>query len=137
MMVMLPMMFAARKLDGEDPNIVFMLRCAYGAIQTLIILSALYVYMVASKISSSGVKDEEIYVSPPASVRCVALRCDTLRYVTSSACYLYLYLHLHSNACLEKFWTRLLLFCSVAMDVFCLFILKWYDSICVCIDGLI
>jgi hypothetical protein len=67
MMVMLPMMFAARKLDGEDPNIVFMLRCAYGTIQTLIVLTALYVYMVASKIATSDVKDEEIYVSPPAS----------------------------------------------------------------------
>jgi len=63
---MIPLMLAARKLDGEDPDVVFMLRCAYGAVQGLILLAVLYVYMVATKISKSKLKDEEIFVSPPA-----------------------------------------------------------------------
>lgn len=62
---MLPLMFAARKLDGEDPNIVFMLRCSYGAIQAMIVLAVLYIYMVAKKISTSSLKDVEIFVPPP------------------------------------------------------------------------
>lgn len=62
---MLPLMFAVRKLDGEDPNIVFMLRCAYGSVQLLIMLAVLYIYMVATKLSKSKLKDEEIYVAPP------------------------------------------------------------------------
>lgn len=68
MIVMIPLMLAARKLDGEDPDVVFMLRCAYGAVQGLILLAVLYVYMVATKISKSKLKDEEIFVSPPAQV---------------------------------------------------------------------
>jgi len=65
MMIMLPLMFAVRKLDGEDPEIVFMLRCSYGIVQSFIILAVLYIFMVATKLSKSEVKDEEIYVSPP------------------------------------------------------------------------
>lgn len=65
MMIMLPLMFAARKLDGEDPNIVFMLRCSYGIVQSFILLAVLYIFMVATKLSKSAVKDEEIYVPPP------------------------------------------------------------------------
>lgn len=65
---MLPLMFAVRKLDGEDPNIVFMLRCAYGSVQLLIMLAVLYIYMVATKLSKSKLKDEEIYVAPPPNV---------------------------------------------------------------------
>ncbi len=68
LVIMLPMMYAVRKLDGEDPNVVFMLRCAYGVVQGLILLAVLYIYMVAKKISESKVKDEEIYAAAPPSV---------------------------------------------------------------------
>jgi len=65
-MVMLPLMFAARKLDGEDPDIVFMLRCSYGVIQLCIVLATLYCFMVAKKIGAiSSLKDIDIYVPPP------------------------------------------------------------------------
>lgn len=62
---MIPMMIAFRKLDGEDPSIVFALRCSYGIIQGLILLAVLYVYLAAVKISKSPRKDDEIFVSPP------------------------------------------------------------------------
>ncbi len=62
---MLPIMFAARKLDGEDPNIIFMLRCSYGIVQCLILLALLYMYMCAVKISQGKYKDDEIFVPPP------------------------------------------------------------------------
>ncbi len=75
LMIMLPLMFAARKLDGEDPNIVFMLRCSYAAIQTCIVLATLYLYMVAKKISaSSALKDVDIFVPPPPQVSLNELR---------------------------------------------------------------
>lgn len=65
MFVMLPLMFAARKLDGEDPNIIFLLRCSYFSIQGMILLAVLYVYMCATKLNQGKAKDQEIYVSPP------------------------------------------------------------------------
>jgi len=66
MFVMLPLMFAARKLDGEDPNIVFMLRCSYGTVQFLIVLASLYIFLTAKKLSDSRkFKDMKIYVLPP------------------------------------------------------------------------
>jgi len=55
-------MLAARKLDGEDPNIVFMLRCAYFSIQSLIFLLCVYIYIKAS----AKDKDEEKIVYIPA-----------------------------------------------------------------------
>ncbi len=66
MFVMLPLMFAARKLDGEDPNIVFMLRCSYGTVQFLIVLASLYIFLCAKKISEiEKFKDMVIYTAPP------------------------------------------------------------------------
>ena len=70
------MMYAVRKLDGEDPNIVFMLRCAYGVVQSLILLAVLYIYMVAKKISESKVKDEEIYTAPAPNVSEIVAGCQ-------------------------------------------------------------
>lgn len=63
--VMLPLMFAVRKLDGEDPNIVFMLRCSYCTVQFFIMLSAIYIYLTAQKLSMSKYKDTIIYTMPP------------------------------------------------------------------------
>lgn len=65
MFVMLPLMFAARKLDGEDPNIVFMLRCSYCTVQSLIVLAVLYIFLTAKKLSESRFKDVTIYTAPP------------------------------------------------------------------------
>lgn len=68
LLIMAPLMYGVRKLDQEDPDIIFMLRCSYTIIQFLIILSVLYVNMVASKISKSKMKDKEIFVPPPPQV---------------------------------------------------------------------
>jgi hypothetical protein len=68
MMIMLPLMFAARKLDGNDPNIVFLLRCSYFTVQFFIVLSSIYIYMTAKKIAANKkLKDLLIYVPPPPS----------------------------------------------------------------------
>lgn len=65
MFVMLPVMFLARKLDGEDPNVVFYLRVAYACIQTLSVLMVLFTYFQATKVKGDGV----VYVPAPAVVR--------------------------------------------------------------------
>lgn len=66
MFVMLPVMLAARKLDGENPDIVFMLRCVYGGMQAVAVLVVLFIYAKATAAAkekgNAGVK---IYVSPP------------------------------------------------------------------------
>lgn len=68
MMIMLPLMFAARKLDGTDPNIIFLLRCSYFTVQTFIVLAVIYIFMTARKIAAHPkLKDVVIYVAPPAS----------------------------------------------------------------------
>lgn len=67
MFVMLPVMLAARKIDGENPDTVFMLRCAYGAVQSLIVLLVAYIYISSRSVSSGKDKDRLIYV-PPAPV---------------------------------------------------------------------
>jgi len=65
MFVMLPVMLAARKLDGEDPDVVFMLRCAYGVVQTLAVITTLFIYMKASAASKDKANAVKIYVPPP------------------------------------------------------------------------
>jgi len=45
MFVMLPVMLAARKLDGEDDNIIFLLRCCYGVVQSIAFLVVLAIYV--------------------------------------------------------------------------------------------
>ena len=68
MFVMLPVMFLARKLDSEDPNIVFYLRVAYGCIQVVNVLIVLYTYLQAQKVKA----DRMIYVPPPPVVSLAA-----------------------------------------------------------------
>jgi hypothetical protein len=65
MFIMLPVMFLARKLDGEDPKIVFLLRLAYGVVQTICALIVLFTYYKATQVKSMQL----IYVPPPAMVR--------------------------------------------------------------------
>jgi len=63
---MLPLMLAARKIDGEDPNTVYLLRVAYGTIQLCCALLVIYVYIQASAVAAKGIGGV-IYV-PPAAV---------------------------------------------------------------------
>ena len=65
---MLPVMLAARKLDGEDPNIVFLLRCIYGGVQTIALLLVLFVYHRASAAAADATNNVIIYVPPPPQV---------------------------------------------------------------------
>ena len=74
MFVMLPVMLAAMKLDGEDPDTVFLLRCAYGTVQAVIVLLVAYIYISSQAVSNGKDKDRLIYVPPPPVVSglCVA-----------------------------------------------------------------
>eukprot|EP00567_Pseudictyota_dubia_P016130 CAMPEP_0197436172 /NCGR_PEP_ID=MMETSP1175-20131217/3644_1 /TAXON_ID=1003142 /ORGANISM="Triceratium dubium, Strain CCMP147" /LENGTH=350 /DNA_ID=CAMNT_0042965397 /DNA_START=247 /DNA_END=1299 /DNA_ORIENTATION=+ len=65
MFVMIPVMLAARKLDGEDPNVVFLLRCSYCTVQFLIFLFVAYIYIQSTAISTGAGSDRTIYVPPP------------------------------------------------------------------------
>ena len=66
--VMLPVMLAARKLDGEDPGTLQMVRIAYGVVQTVCVLCVLWTYVKASAVQNPAT----IYVPPPPQV-CVLL----------------------------------------------------------------
>jgi len=64
--LMLPVMFAARKLDGEKPETVFLLRCTYGALQLVILAITVAVYLKAAKLAAGGKdRDRVIFVAPP------------------------------------------------------------------------
>lgn len=76
MFVMLPVMLAARKLDGEDPNIVFLLRCIYGGVQTIAFLLVLFVYRQASAAAADATNDVTIYVPPPPQVSASEISVD-------------------------------------------------------------
>jgi len=61
--VMLPVMLAARKLDGEDPKIVNLLRMAYGAVQACSVVLVLFAYVRATATAEKA--QGTIYVPPP------------------------------------------------------------------------
>lgn len=65
--VMLPVMLAARKLDGEDPNVVYWLRVAYATIQAACALVVIYTYIQASAAAGKN-QGGIIYVAPPPVV---------------------------------------------------------------------
>lgn len=73
MFVMVPVMLAARKLDGEDPNVVYWLRVAYFSVQSLMILLVAYTYIQATTIASKPGNDRTVYIPPAASVRVIFL----------------------------------------------------------------
>lgn len=59
-------MYLSRKIDGEDPNIVFLLRCTYGTVQLLCILGILYVIRTVQKVCNSPwMKTCVVYVPSP------------------------------------------------------------------------
>jgi len=75
MFVMLPVMLAARKLDGEDPSTVYMVRVAYAAVQTLCVLIVLWTYWRATTQLSKN--PTVVYVPPPPQARslCCCFGC--------------------------------------------------------------
>lgn len=66
MFVMVPVMLAARKIDGEDPNIVYWLRISYGVVQTLCVLFVIYTYLTAQKVAPK--QNGIVFVPPPPQV---------------------------------------------------------------------
>jgi hypothetical protein len=63
---MLPVMLAARKLDGEDPKVVNLLRLAYGGVQVCCVLLVLFTYMRST--AAAEQVQGTIYVPPPPQV---------------------------------------------------------------------
>lgn len=62
MFVMLPMMYLSRKIDGDDPNMVFYLRCAYGTVQAIILTFTIFCYLKAQKLAGKENSEKTIYV---------------------------------------------------------------------------
>lgn len=73
MFVMIPVMLAARKLDGEDPNIVHMVRVAYGVVQLVCFLLVGYAYVQAT-LAAKGLPEGKIYIPQAAMVRSITRR---------------------------------------------------------------
>lgn len=67
MFVMIPVMLAARKLDGEDPAIVKLLRISYGVMQLVCVVAVLYTYYLARAIATTQYQDRVVYVPPAAA----------------------------------------------------------------------
>lgn len=61
--IMAPLAFAVRKIDAEDPQQIFILRIAYGVVQTICIIIVAYTFIKTSSMSGKG---GTIYVAPPA-----------------------------------------------------------------------
>lgn len=66
MFVMIPLMLAARKIDGENPNTIMLLRVGYAAVQFVIVCCISYIYLQASKMESTPEGKKIVYISPPA-----------------------------------------------------------------------
>lgn len=75
MFVMLPVMLLARKIDGEDPNVVFWVRLAYGVVQAITLAIAGYTYIQVSTCSN----EKMVYVPPPPVVSMQRLLSDSLK----------------------------------------------------------
>jgi TRAP-type uncharacterized transport system fused permease subunit len=71
LMIMVPVMLAARKLDAEDPNVVYWLRIAYGGMQALCVMVVVYTYIRARALPSDAdaKTNKLVYVPAPATVR--------------------------------------------------------------------
>jgi len=67
MFIMLPIMFAARKIDGEDPKMIFLLRCSYFSVQAIILMIVAYIYFKSQAVAGDKQHDRTIYVAPAAS----------------------------------------------------------------------
>jgi len=63
--VMLPVLLASRKLDGDDEKTVLYLRIAYGIAQLIMVTCVLIMFMKANALKSSADGDKTVYVAPP------------------------------------------------------------------------
>lgn len=63
--VMLPVLFAARKLDSEDEKTILYLRIAYGVTQFIMLVCVLFLFMKANALKSSTEGGKIIYIPPP------------------------------------------------------------------------
>jgi hypothetical protein len=61
-------MLAARKLDGEDPNVIFYLRCLYGFVQTIAVMLVVFIYFKANAAAKESTNAVKIYVPSPPQV---------------------------------------------------------------------
>jgi len=64
--VMLPLLYFTRKLNHEDPSTVFYTRCAFGTVQSIILLSVIYIFFKIQQIAKVLAKDNvTIYTVQP------------------------------------------------------------------------
>ena len=79
MFVMLPVMLAARKLDGEDPQIVFLIRVAYAVMQTCCLVAVLWTFFQVQSVRHSNTTIVYVPAAPQVSVvfvlACVVCCC--------------------------------------------------------------
>lgn len=68
MFIMVPVMLAARKLDGENATTVRWLRASYAAVQSLCLLMVFFTYYKAY-LASLAYPNLTIYVPPTPLVR--------------------------------------------------------------------
>uniref|UniRef100_A0A7S2PFT9 Uncharacterized protein n=1 Tax=Leptocylindrus danicus TaxID=163516 RepID=A0A7S2PFT9_9STRA len=66
MFIMLPLIFASRKLDAEDKDTIFYLRALYFPLHAIILLVMIYIYMTASKFAQTEAGKKVIFVPPAA-----------------------------------------------------------------------
>ena len=74
MFVMLPVMLAARQLDGEDAHIVYLVRVAYAAMQTLCVVAVLWTFFRARSVRDSTTI-VYVPVAPQVSIVFVCVCC--------------------------------------------------------------
>jgi hypothetical protein len=91
MFIMLPIMFAARKIDGEDPKMIFLLRCSYFSVQAIIVMIVAYIYLKSQAAAGDKQHDRTVYVAPAASVRTHCILVSRPRLVYLIWCYFYLF----------------------------------------------
>jgi hypothetical protein len=61
LVVMIPLMLAARNIDSEDENIVFMVRCAYGTVQVILLTIVALIYQ---KVQAAKKDSTPIFLPP-------------------------------------------------------------------------
>mmetsp|Transcript_10153 Transcript_10153/g.15127 ORF Transcript_10153/g.15127 Transcript_10153/m.15127 type:complete len:118 (-) Transcript_10153:830-1183(-) len=66
MFIMLPLIFASRKLDAEDKDTIFYLRALYFPLHAIMLLVMIYIYMTASKFAQTEAGKKVIFVPPAA-----------------------------------------------------------------------
>lgn len=67
MLIMLPLIYFARKLDQNDEQLVFYLRSSFYTVQTLIFSTLIYLYFQVQAFLNSKEGKKQVYVAQPAS----------------------------------------------------------------------